>query len=206
MRDRSPVWIALCDLLLCVLAVVVAAVNPKATKGVEPKAAYIVQATWDAVGRDADVDLWMVPPPGETPVYFRNREAGLASLDHDCLGKSNTQVALADGRTVSAPYCREIITLAGVVPGRYDLALNLYSARDEQGRAIEAGPAPPVKVHVEILKTSPGVETRFEDDVTLFEIRQTVNFASFTLTADNEFALVPPPAEPVTDRFLEAKP
>ena len=39
-RDRSPVWVGLCDLALAVLAVVFVAVNPPTpkAKGVEMKA------------------------------------------------------------------------------------------------------------------------------------------------------------------------
>ena len=47
MRDRSPIWIAMADLLLCVLAIVIAAVNPKSeAKGIDNKADYLITAEY----------------------------------------------------------------------------------------------------------------------------------------------------------------
>jgi hypothetical protein len=204
MRDRSPIWIAMADLLLCVLAIVIAAVNPKSeAKGIERKADYIITAEWPIESLDADVDLWAIPPPGDVPVYYRNREVGLTMLDQDCLGKSNSSVTLADGTVIATKTCRETMTLRGVVPGKYDLAINLYSLNDGLGR-----PAPGnadglgVKVHVEIVRLNPTVKVMFQSDLTLDRPRQTINFASFELTADNEFKLQPPPLDPITDKFL----
>ena len=204
MIDRSPIWIAMADLLLCVLAIVIAAVNPKSeAKGIESKAEYVITAEWPIDSLDADVDLWAIPPPGDAPVYYRNREVGLTMLDQDCLGKSNSSVTLADGTTMATKTCRETITLRGVVPGKYDLAINLYSSNDERGH-----PSPGdadglgVKVHVEIVRLNPTVKVMFQSDLTLDRPRQTINFASFELTPDNQFKFQPPPLDPITDKFL----
>ena len=58
-RDRSPVWIGLCDLALAVLAIVIAAVNPPApkAKGVEMKAELL--ATIDRTLEPAAAGLWL---------------------------------------------------------------------------------------------------------------------------------------------------
>jgi len=160
-------------------------------------------AEWPIEHSDADVDLWAVPPPGDSPVYYRNREVGLTTLDQDCLGKSNSSVTLADGTIIAAKTCRETITLRGLVPGKYDLAVNLYHFNDERGR-----PAPDdegelgVKVHVEIVRLNPKVTIMFQGDLTLDRPRQTINFASFELSRDNEFELLPPPLDPITGKFL----
>jgi len=203
-RDRSPIWIAMADLLLCVLAIVIAAVNPKSeAKGIDSKADYLITAEWQIEHSDADVDLWVLPPPGEVPVYYKNREVGLTMLDQDCLGKSNSTVALADGSVVAAKTCRETITLRGIVPGRYDLAVNLYHMNDEQGRSIsDDAEGLGIKVHVEIAQLNPTVKIMFQGELTLDRTKQTINFASFELTAENEFKLKPPPIEPITDKFL----
>lgn len=204
MRDRSPIWIAMADLLLCVLAIVIAAVNPKnEAKGIENKADYIITAEWPIESSDADVDLWAIPPPGELPVYYKNREAGLTMLDQDCLGRSNSTVALADGTVIATKTCRETITLRGIVPGRYDLAINLYSSSDQLGRpSLSDADGLGIKVHVEIVRLNPTVKMMFQSDLTLDRPRQTINFASFDLTADNEFKLLLPPLDSITDKFL----
>ena len=192
------------DLLLCVLAIVIAAVNPKSeAKGIDNKADYLITAEWPIEHSDADVDLWAVPPPGEVPVYYKNREVGLTMLDQDCLGKSNSTVALADGSVIATKNCRETITLRGIVPGRYDLAINLYHMNSEQGRSVpDDADGLGIKVHVEIAQINPTVKIMFQSDLTLDRTKQTINFASFELTANNEFRLHPPQLEPITDKFL----
>ena len=55
MRDRSPVWIGLCDMALAILAVVIVAVNPPkpAEAGVKEKGEYLLTIDW-SVDEDAD--------------------------------------------------------------------------------------------------------------------------------------------------------
>ena len=201
---RAFLFIALGDLLLCVLAVVISAVNPRhADAGMKPHVEYIIQANWSLEdGHDEDVDLWMLPPPGTVPVFYRNRQAGLVLLDQDCLGKSNSTVLLADGSVVAAKECRETISIRGIVPGKYDLALNLYSARDERGIDIRAGKARSIVVHTEIIQVNPQIQTMWKGDITLDEVHETKNWASFTLTAENRFEMVPVPLDPITNKFL----
>ena len=61
MRDRSPIWIGLADLLLCIVSVVIVAVAPtKArTDGIKPKAEFLITME-SSVDVDADPDLWIV--------------------------------------------------------------------------------------------------------------------------------------------------
>jgi hypothetical protein len=94
--DRSPMWIGLADLLLCILSVVIVAVAPTKAKvdGVKPKAEFLITADWP-VALDSDVDLWLVGPE-KKPVFYGSREAGCVSLDRDSLGFSTSQITLAD--------------------------------------------------------------------------------------------------------------
>jgi hypothetical protein len=48
--DRSPMWIGLADLLLCILSVVIVAVAPTKAKveGVKPNAEFLITADWPA--------------------------------------------------------------------------------------------------------------------------------------------------------------
>ena len=204
MRDQSSVFIAFCDLLFAVLAVVIVAVNPKHTnKAIDSPASFLIQATWEIEHSDADIDLWVLPPPGEIPVYYRNREVGLTMLDQDCLGKSNSIAMLADGSSVVAKTCRETITQRGYVPGKYDVALNLYHMNDEHGAQVpDDARGLGVKVHVEITRINPMVRQEWQGDFTLDYVKETLNLVSFELTAGHDFKLVTPPAEPITNRFL----
>ena len=48
-RDRSPIWIGLADLLLCILSVTIVAAHPKSEheSGVKEKAEYLASIEWD---------------------------------------------------------------------------------------------------------------------------------------------------------------
>ena len=96
-RDRSSIWIGLADLLLCILSVVIVAVAPIKARvdGVKPKAEFLIAADWK-VELDSDVDLWVVGPDRK-PVFYGSREEGCASLDRESLGRSTSEITLADG-------------------------------------------------------------------------------------------------------------
>src|SRR6201987_413601 len=72
--DRSPMWIGLADLLLCILSVVIVAVAPTKAKvdGVKPNAEFLITADWK-VELDSDVDLGVVGPE-KKPVFYGSRE------------------------------------------------------------------------------------------------------------------------------------
>ncbi len=128
--DRSPMWIGLADLLLCVLSVVIVAVAPTKAKvdGVKPKAEFLITADWP-VALDSDVDLWLVGPDRK-PVFYGSREAACASLDRDSLGFSTSQITLADGSMAQSESNKETTTIRCLAPGHYDIGVNLYSDRE----------------------------------------------------------------------------
>ena len=128
--DRSPIWIGLADLLLCILSVVIVAVAPTKAKvdGVKPKAEFLITADWN-VELDSDVDLWLVGPE-KKPIFYGSREVGCASLDRDSLGFSTSVITLADGSVAQAESNKETTTLRCIEPGRYDVGVNLYSDRE----------------------------------------------------------------------------
>src|ERR1700691_6500855 len=126
-NDRSPMWIGLADLLLCILSVIIFAVAPTKAKvdGVKPKAEFLITADWP-VALDSDVDLWVVGPE-KKPVFYGSREAGCVSLDRDSLGYSTSQITLADGSTAQSESNTETATLQRTATGQYDVRVNLYS-------------------------------------------------------------------------------
>jgi hypothetical protein len=198
--DRSPIWIGLADLLLCILSVVIVAVAPTKAKidGLKPKAEFLITADWK-VELDSDVDLWVVVPE-KKPVFYGSREAGCASLDRDSLGFSTSNITLADGSTVRADSNKETTTIRCIAPGHYDVAVNLYSDRE-----LAKG-ASSIPVRVEITGLNPRVATLFAKDVALDQVGQTINVASFDLGLDGKITLAAPPLEPITDAYRKDKP
>jgi hypothetical protein len=199
MRDRSPIWIGLADLLLCIVSVVIVAVAPvKArTDGIRPKAEYLISADWEVM-LDSDVDLWVVGP-SRKPIFYGSRQVGCGFLDHGSLGFKTSMVTLADGSTVRAESNKETTTLRCFEPGKWDVGVNLYS--DPELAKGKTG----VKVHVEIDVINPEVRTLFAGDVTFDHVGQTINVVSFDLAPNGKVTLGQPPIEAITDRYGRAK-
>src|SRR6202789_1959371 len=197
--DRSPMWIGLADLLLCILSVIIVAVAPTKAKvdGVKPKAEFLITADWP-VALDSDVDLWVVGAE-KKPVFYGAREAGCASLDRDSLGYSTSQITLADGSMAQSESNKETATIRCIAPGHYDIGVNLYSDRELAKCAKE------MPERVEITRLNPQVTTLSAKDVVLDQVGQTINFVSFELSPDGQITLVEPPLEPITDAYKRDK-
>jgi len=194
-RDRAGIWIALGDLLLCVLAVVIVAVAPTKAKtdGLKPKAEILITADWP-VDLDSDVDLWVVGPD-KKPVFYGSRQDGCAFLDHDSLGYSTSMIQIADGTTVRADSNKETTSLRCIDPGRWDVAVNLYSDR------MLAKGTPAIPVHVEVVGLNPTVTTLWSGDVKLDDTGQTINVVSFDLDKDGHVTLADTPLTPLTKLY-----
>jgi len=197
-RDRSPIWIGIADFLLCCLGVVIVAVAPvKANQdGVKPHAEFLIQMDYP-VDRDVDLDLWVVGPERK-PVFYNSRQVGCADLDRDSLGLATAHVYLADGTSVLSKSNIETTTLRCIAPGRYDVAVNVFSYHTDSRE--------PIKAHVEITGLNPQVRTLFAADVTLTHLGETDNVASFDLDKDGHVTLVSVPLEPVTQTFAKSAP
>ena len=198
--DRSPMWIGLADLMLCILSVVIVAVAPTKARvdGVKPKAEFLITADWP-VTLDSDVDLWLVGPE-KKPVFYGSREIGCASLDRDSLGFSTSQITLADGSLAQSESNKETATIRCIAPGHYDVGVNLYSDRELAKGATS------IPVRVEIIGLNPQVTTLFAGNVALENVGQTINVVSFDLTLDGRIKLVEPPLAPITDAYRKATP
>ena len=103
-------------------------INPPTKKEDAPKKAeYLIIIEWDENAND-DVDLWVRDPEGIT-VSFTNKTGGLLNLEKDDLGMSNDKWRKPDGTIVTIPINREVITMRGIVPGRYQVAAHIYSRK-----------------------------------------------------------------------------
>lgn len=198
-RDRSPMWIGLADLLLCIISVVIMAVAPSKAKvdGVKPKAEFLIQTDWD-VARDVDLDQWVVGP-SRKPVFYGSRQVGCADLDRDSLGFSTSLITLDDGSTVHMKSNIETTSLRCIEPGHYDVAVNLFSYHGDTGQ--------PISATVTITGLNPNVRTVWtnKDPIVLTHLGQTINVVSFDLDKDGNVTLVSVPLEPVTSAYERAK-
>jgi hypothetical protein len=103
-------------------------INPPTKKEDAPKKAeYLIIIEWDETAND-DVDLWVRDPQGVT-VSFTNKTGGLLNLEKDDLGMSNDKWRKPDGTVVTIPINREVVTMRGIVPGRYEVAAHIYSRK-----------------------------------------------------------------------------
>ena len=199
-RDRSPIWIGLADLLLCMLSVTIVAANPKSDpqSGVKEKAEYLASIEWD-VNVDADADIHMMGP-SRKPLFYGARDVKCATLDRDNRGFLDSIISLADGSQTRVESDQETIAIRCVEPGHYDLAANLYAYWKGGIRQTDADGVA-MKVHVEILKLNPTVKVAFSRDIILDRVGQTVNFASFDMDKQGDIAMVDPPLEPITASY-----
>jgi len=199
-RDRSPIWIGLADLLLCMLSVTIVAAHPKSEheSGVKQKAEYLASIEWN-VDIDADADIHMMPP-SKKPVFYASRDVGCATLDRDNRGFIDSIITLADGSQTKVESDKETIAIRCIEPGRYDLAANLYAYRKDNVNQTESTSLG-LKVHVEIVKLNPEVQVAYSRDIVLDRVGQTVNWASFDMDRTGAITLVDPPLEPITASY-----
>lgn len=149
-------------------------VNPVNKTGVvDPKAEFIITATWPEDRAD-DVDLWVEDPHGEIVSYLQ-RDAGWMHLDRDDRGEINDTVEI-DGRTVVYPINQEIVTLRGTITGQY--VVNVYYYQSVSGE--------PVPVTVKVERVNPEFKLAFVDQVVLEAQNIEKTVVRFTVTSGRE--------------------
>lgn len=140
---------------------------------VDPKAEFLITATWPEQRRD-DVDLWVQDPSGQTVSYLR-REAGLMHLDRDDRGDVTDTVEI-EGRKIVHPINQEIVSLRAVAAGEYIVNLYLYRAANE-------GPVP---VTVKLERVNPRFETVLVETVVLTAQDEEITVTRFSLGNERE--------------------
>lgn len=135
-KDRFKSTTGLNDLLFNLLVgfvflfiVAFLLINPPTKKQDAPKKAeYLIVIEWDDRSGN-DIDLWVMDPNRVT-VSFTNKEGGLLNLEKDDLGIANDRWVKPDGSVEIIRLNREVVTMRGIVPGRYQVAAHIYSQRD----------------------------------------------------------------------------
>jgi hypothetical protein len=131
-------------------------INPPVKKSDAPKKAeFLIVLEWETESID-DVDLWVKDPQGIT-VAFVNKEGGYMNLEKDDLGLTNDCYVNGQGERVCLQINREVITVRGIQPGRFQVATHIYSRpprinKKEQTFVSDTGP---IKMRVTLIKINP---------------------------------------------------
>jgi len=164
-------------------------INPPTKKEDAPKKAeYLIIIEWDE-GVNDDVDLWVKDPDGVT-VSFTGKSGGLLNLEKDDLGASNDRWRKADGTVVTIPINREVVTMRGIKPGRYQVAAHIYSRKAPPAASLVNIPGSKVKpaqqdgtIIATLVKINPYNEVY--TTVTKYQLaRQVFSLFNFELDAD----------------------
>lgn len=184
--DKYKSTLAFVDLLFNILLgfvflfiVAFMLINPVAKRAdIEQPAQYMITMTWPDEDRN-DIDLWVKDPVGNT-IFFMQREQGLLSLDRDDLGTVN-DVVVVNGERIEVQLNREVVTVRGIVPGRYLVSAHYYSYREESQGSVP--------VTVEVVRVRP-YEIVYKQTIEITDEGQVADFYQFTVYDDGTFGEV----------------
>ena len=162
-RNKFVSNLAFVDLLFNILIGVVflflialIMINPKAKNGnVIVPAEYQIVLTWDGKNTD-DFDLWVRDPAGNI-VSYQGRDVGVMNLDRDDLGMANDYM-MVDGEMILVEVNREVVSLRGIIPGEYGVAVMAYRKNTDGYDDKTQSPIykdPEVDITVEVIKINP---------------------------------------------------
>jgi len=141
------------------------------TAKVDTTSKLLIHLVWRN-GSPNDVDLSLKTPAGNV-VWFRQRQADFASLDHDNLGQANGTVVDADGNAVTSPTRDEVLFIRQPVAGTYVCNVHLYQ---QYGGAAEP-------VTVTLTSVDPSYRVVTERKLVLTEKREEHTAFRFTVDA-----------------------
>ena len=154
------------------------------------KAEYIITVDWKDSLPD-DIDLWVKDPNGEIVSYLK-KDAGWLHLDRDDQGIVNDKVII-DGKEVTYPINREVVTLRGIIPGTYTVNLYMYDNKSMR----------PVNAKITIEKVNPTLKLVFFDNVILKSKDVELTILKFRLDSRGNFTSILSDNETLTPYGLE---
>lgn len=170
---------------------------------ITPKADFIITFTWPKESGD-DVDAYLEDPMGHL-VFFRRREDGLMHLDRDDLGKRN-DVIQTDLGPIEYQLNQEIITIRGIIPGEYTIAVHMYHKMTESEYGNYDGEHPeassPTEVTVKVEKMNPHVKLIALKKVKLENNGDEVTVLRFTLDKQGKVTEMNELPKPIANKKL----
>ena len=166
-------------------------INPITKFGnINMKAEYIITVDWNDSLPD-DIDIWVKDPNGEIVSYLK-KDAGWLHLDRDDQGIVNDKVII-DGKEVTYPINREVVTLRGIIPGTYTVNLYMYDNKSMR----------PVNAKITIEKVNPTLKLVFFDNVILKSKDVELTILKFRLDSRGNFISILSDNETLTPYGLE---
>ena len=166
-------------------------INPITKFGnINMKAEYIITVDWNDSLPD-DIDIWGKDPNGEIVSYLK-KDAGWLHLDRDDQGIVNDKVII-DGKEVTYPINREVVTLRGIIPGTYTVNLYMYDNKSMR----------PVNAKITIEKVNPTLKLVFFDNVILKSKDVELTILKFRLDSRGNFTSILSDNETLTPYGLE---
>ena len=162
--------IAMTFMCFFIIMLLIIASKKEDTKKKKINVEYIITVEWD-YERNVDVDSYLMDPLKHI-VMYRRREDGFMNLDRDDRGSYGDTVVLPNGKVIEYKENREIITIRGIVKGRYILNVHMFSMHNE---------TKPVSVRVKIEKVNPYLRTVYTKTVTLFKFGDEKTILIFNL-------------------------
>lgn len=161
---------------------------------IDSKAEALITMVWPDNAIE-DLDLWMLLPGGKY-VSFKNTNTDLANIERDDRGMYGDYIVTPEGKTVRNPVNKEIITLRGLTPGKYTVAMHFYSGMagmsgwmgpmqltDEEKAKV---PTPPYKVQIQLVKLNPTYREIVTVEIVAQHPGSEVTAFSFTITNTGE--------------------
>lgn len=148
-------------------------INDPESRKVDTAAEYLVTLEWPT-SAPHDIDLWIEDPLGNV-VGYQSRDKGLMSLERDDLGNSNDTVILPGGQSMTINENSEVITLRGMVPGKYKVSIHFYKNKADGGDSIERGTPDPgdtekkvgVWIKSQLVRVNPKYSIVYQKEATL---------------------------------------
>ncbi|QIG69717.1 hypothetical protein EVB81_148 [Rhizobium phage RHph_I46] len=175
---NTKIWIAFTDFLLACLTVSIVLLGLVLQKYVElkttvqgntiDKSEFLIEMTWEE-GSPNDVDILVQDPRGAL-VFYQTREIGMMTLDRDDRGSDNNTVFLDNGQSVTNNIRREVVSIRGIIPGKYVV----------NGRMFANNSGQPSNVKITVRKLNPYVEIS-EKTYTLLSRTDEKTYVSFEL-------------------------
>lgn len=156
-------------------------INPITKKQDAPKKAeFLIVIEWNEEYND-DVDLWVKDPAGNT-VAFVDKQGGTMHLEKDDLGHVNDKVYDAEtGEVTTIMINREVVTVRGITPGRYQIAAHIYNRGHKHSES-------PGTIRVTVMDLNPSYKEVYTGEINYHQQGQQLPLVNFHLDSDGNIS------------------